>query len=369
MVMWNTISLFVLLVGQSPTSVSFVETARLMSEHIPGLQILESPEGFQFSGQIARSEDLELLDEISRRSHGAITNRVTVSPALLERKTREISEFLGTKYRVTRNGDSIRVLGPAVSKAQKERLKRYYPRLEYKKPRQERKLRSDEPIFLELAFVEIKRSHLRQLGLRFGTPIEFRTVLSSQSLKEASSWVRFDGFNPLGSFLDAALDQGQAEIHLKQSLIARNHQTANLRVGGEVNVRLVSENSSRLDQIRYGMTLAFTPRLIGKDRIRISVEASIREPSGLVVDGLPGIDERSLSSELDFVSGESVAIAGFSRSRNDKTRSSLPGLGEIPLAGRLFSSQGRQTNHSEAYIFITPRVMKTSWRPKIDGAR
>ena len=56
--------------------------------------------------------------------------------------------------------------------------------------------------------------------------------------------------------------------------------------------------------------------------------------------------------------GESFAIAGLIDNRVTETLDKVPGIGDIPILGRLFRSRSTQKSTDELLVVITPHFVK-----------
>jgi len=219
-------------------------------------------------------------------------------------------------------------------------------------------------IFIELAFVEMSREAVRRLGLRFGDSIDFETHLDLRVLQDRRSPARVEGFNPIGSFLDMALQAGHARMHFKQSLVTEAGVEAHFRSGGEYSFKTSTRYSSGMAKIPFGIEMRITPDLLAANQIRVSLESSIREPdlsSG--IGDYPAMSEKELQTHLLTRSGETLALAGLLKNSQGRSTQAVPGFSEIPILGRFFESKSFQRNLSQAYIFITTRVLSDPWKP------
>jgi general secretion pathway protein D len=66
--------------------------------------------------------------------------------------------------------------------------------------------------------------------------------------------------------------------------------------------------------------------------------------------------------------GETQILAGLISDDERKSASKLPGLGDIPLLGRLFSNQQDQKTKTEIVLAITPRIISNIVRPDAEIA-
>jgi len=244
-------------------------------------------------------------------------------------------------------------------------LRLIYPGVQISKSSWNKPERIRPSLFLEIAFVEIKKDALKRLGLRFGQSLDFGLSIHPRLIHSPSDLINISGINPIASFLDIALAQGQARIHFKQSLVTEDGEETYFRSGGEYSYRVKSTYSAGIGKIPYGIRLRFIPRLLHHNKVHLKIDAQIREPDmENAIGDFPPIDEKSLKTQLSVSLGETMAIAGILKSSQGKTITRLPGLGEIPILGSFFSSKSFRDNRSEAYIFITPRKLKAAWQPE-----
>jgi len=67
-----------------------------------------------------------------------------------------------------------------------------------------------------------------------------------------------------------------------------------------------------------------------------------------------------VETTVEMASGQSFAIGGLLQNNIRDIVSQIPGLGKIPVLGKLFSSSNYQNNKSELVIIVTPYLVKPS---------
>ena len=73
---------------------------------------------------------------------------------------------------------------------------------------------------------------------------------------------------------------------------------------------------------------------------------------------VPALTERSAVSTVELSDGQTIGIAGLMNENMNNAVNKFPGLGDIPILGTLFRSQGFQKGDTELVIFVTPRLAK-----------
>ena len=61
--------------------------------------------------------------------------------------------------------------------------------------------------------------------------------------------------------------------------------------------------------------------------------------------------------------GENQILAGLISNEERSTGNKIPGLGDIPIAGRLFGNQADDGSRTEIVLSITPRILRNIQRP------
>jgi pilus assembly protein CpaC len=182
------------------------------------------------------------------------------------------------------------------------------------------------------------------------------------------------GYNTTRYSIDTvidALDQnGLVTILAEPNLTAMSGETASFLAGGEFPIIIPggSLGQTTVEFKQYGVSLAFTPVVLGDGRItmRVRPEASELSNTGAVqISGtnIPGIVTRRAETSIELNSGQSFAIGGLLQNNNSDTISKVPGLGDLPILGPLFRSTQFQHNESELVIIVTPYLVRPSSAP------
>ena len=147
----------------------------------------------------------------------------------------------------------------------------------------------------------------------------------------------------------------------------RNREKAKVLIGDKVPIitatigqgAFVSDSVSYLD---VGLKLEVEPTVYADDEvvIRVNLEVSslareVRTSSGSLAYQ---IGTRTASTALRLRDGETQLLAGLISSEERTSSSRVPGLGDLPLAGRLFSAQRDESQRTELVLAITPRVLR-----------
>jgi pilus assembly protein CpaC len=113
----------------------------------------------------------------------------------------------------------------------------------------------------------------------------------------------------------------------------------------------------------FGIRLTFLPRITPRGTIRLQVTpevSSLDFANGLVYQGfnIPALSTRRVQTEIELESGQSFGVAGLLDNRAVEIWDKIPGLGDIPLFGKLFQSKSRSKNHTELLVMVTPELVR-----------
>lgn len=174
---------------------------------------------------------------------------------------------------------------------------------------------------------------------------------------------RFLGLD-LGSAIDLAETEGLVTTLAQPNLTALSGETASFLAGGEFPIPI----SQSLGQItieykQYGVSLAFSPTVLGDGRISMRVRPEVSELSTegtITLNGftVPGITTRRAETTVELGSGQAFMIGGLLRNTQTNAIDRAPGIGNIPVLGALFRSTRYRKNETELVIIVTPYLVK-----------
>lgn len=232
-------------------------------------------------------------------------------------------------------------------------------------------------VLLELEVIEVRSSRLTELGIRFPDSIGLTPLppLGASGLTLGN----LRGFNDdrvgvsvAGLLLSLRREVGDFNTLAHPRIRARNREKASILIGDKVPIVTTTTGQGGFvsDSVTYldvGLKLEVEPTIYADDEVgmRINLEVSslgreLRTSSGSLAFQ---VGTRNASTVLRLRDGETQLLAGLI-SRDERSSSSrVPGLGDLPLAGRLFSSQRDEAMRTELVLAITPRVVRNIRRP------
>lgn len=170
-----------------------------------------------------------------------------------------------------------------------------------------------------------------------------------------------------GIDIDAAFDlserAGLTSTLASPNLTTVSGETAEFLAGGRFPIVTSSNNGVSVQYETYGVNLTYTPIVLSDGRISLRVRTEVSDISsqGAVrVNGLevPATTTRMAETTVELGSGQSMMIAGLLNNQLSSSVDKMPGLGDVPVLGALFKSNGWRRNETELMIVITPYLVK-----------
>jgi pilus assembly protein CpaC len=161
-----------------------------------------------------------------------------------------------------------------------------------------------------------------------------------------------------------------ARILAEPNLVALSGHEASFLAGGEFPVPVAQGSAiggvgnTTVQFKEFGVQLNFVPQILDDDVIRLEVRpevSTIDESLGttLVIGGLPtpGINTRRVHTTVQMREGESLALAGLLQVALDANTNRIPGLGDLPYIGPMFSNTSHKRVEKELLVLVTPYLV------------
>jgi hypothetical protein len=116
-----------------------------------------------------------------------------------------------------------------------------------------------------------------------------------------------------------------------------------------------------------GIKLFVSPRIVGSKTISLFVEIESSTESGSLITfvtesggtlSTPRITKQTAKTTVYLEPGQAVIIGGLTTEKTVETQRKVPFLGDIPLLGQLFRSDGTRKVRSHTLFYISPRILQ-----------
>jgi pilus assembly protein CpaC len=199
-----------------------------------------------------------------------------------------------------------------------------------------------------------------------GSPISLNGM-QSFSLSNAINIFLFRKDLNLGMAIQALQTKSLLEVLAEPNVLTMNGTEAHFLAGGEFPYPMVQpgsgSNSVSIAFKEYGIKLGFLPMITPRGTIRLQVTpevSSLDYTNSVTIAGttVPGTSMRRVETEVELDSGQSFVIAGLLNNQTTENLSKIPGIGDIPILGKLFQSKSLSRNHTELLVIITPEIVR-----------
>ncbi|MBC2601470.1 hypothetical protein [Puniceicoccus vermicola] len=152
--------------------------------------------------------------------------------------------------------------------------------------------------------------------------------------------------------------------------------------GGGGAVALASGVPEDFETRNLGVELTVTPTVEPNDKINLALQPRVTEFEGYVSYGGPNIaltdqtsvqspsgyfqpifSTRTVETEVTVFDGATVVLGGLTREEVQEYKQKIPILGDIPLIGRLFRSEGETSQKRNLIIFVTANLISPGGSP------
>jgi general secretion pathway protein D len=256
---------------------------------------------------------------------------------------------------------------------------------------------AEPEVMLEIEVLEISRSRMLELGLDFPDQIGYGLLQNQSTTTTIVNGVTQSVETPGGTVAAGMVDlrnttglttfvtnpalllnlksqAGDGTLLANPRIRVKNREKAKIHIGDKLPVFTTTSTanvgvSASVAYLDVGLKLDVEPSVHLDDEVDIKVGLEVSS----ITKEIPGpagslayqVGTRSAATVLRLKHGETQVLAGLI---NDEERSSanrLPGLGDLPLVGRLFSSTRDNNNKTEIVLLVTPRVLRNVARPAL----
>lgn len=255
---------------------------------------------------------------------------------------------------------------------------------------------AEPEVMLDVEVLEVTRNRLLELGLRFPDQISYGRLAPDLSTTIVNEGVTQSNTTPGGRLAEGFVDlrnrsgltsfvanpavvlnlrseAGSGNTLANPRIRVKNREKAKIHIGDKLPVFTTTSTanvgvSSSVSYLDVGLKLDVEPNvyLDNEVGIKVALEVSsvVREITGPANALAYQIGTRSAGTVLRLRDGETQVLAGLISDEERSAANRLPGLGDLPMVGRLFSSTRDNTGKTEIVLLITPRVVRNVTRPE-----
>jgi general secretion pathway protein D len=241
---------------------------------------------------------------------------------------------------------------------------------------------AEPEVMLEVEVREVSANALYELGIRYPDSLSVSLVgasgtpgsLTLNEWRNRNSDVVRLRFNDPLLAIHFRNQLDRASLLANPRIRVKNKDKARVHIGDKVPVITTTSTATGFaaESVSYldvGLKLDVEPVVFLEDEVgmKIGLEVSniareIKSSTGTLTYQ---IGTRNAATTLRLRDGETQILAGLISDEDRRSASQIPGLGDLPVLGRLFGSHLDTRNKTEIVLLITPHVIRNLVRPEL----
>lgn len=243
---------------------------------------------------------------------------------------------------------------------------------------------AEPEVMLELEVLEVSTSKLLQLGVQYPSTVSFGNPSASTggtdattgnatppaNIRLSGSLVAFTANPPI--ILNLLGQDSDAKVLANPRIRVKNREKAKVHIGSRVPVVTTTSTanvgvSSSVSYLDVGLKLDVEPNIYLRDEVSIKIGLEVSNITRtLDISGTRAYElgTRNTATVLQIRDGETQILAGLINDEDRRSANKIPGLGDIPLLGRLFSNNNDNRTKTEIVLLITPRIVRSLHWPR-----
>jgi len=233
----------------------------------------------------------------------------------------------------------------------------------------------DPEVIIEVQVLEVSRERATNLGVQWPNGISVSTPGTANTIGALRGLTRdqFQISAPLGVGVNLQLQDTDTNLLASPRIRARNKEKAKILIGDKLpvitnSVTPVSTGTpvvtGSVQYIDVGIKLEVEPQVYSEGDVGIKLNLEVSNIVKQIGDGSQNstlayqIGTRSASTNLRLRDGETQILGGLISDSDRSNASKVPGLGQMPILGRLFSSNNADVTKTEIILSITPHIVR-----------
>ncbi|KVC72499.1 hypothetical protein WI73_09590 [Burkholderia ubonensis] len=230
-------------------------------------------------------------------------------------------------------------------------------------------------VMLEVEVLEVSHERMSQLGINWPNSFTVSTP-STVNTWGALHHLPVNALNVSGlsATADFKLTDTDANLLASPRIRTRNKEKARIMIGDKVPVISSSSTPSTsgpsfTQMIQYldvGIKLEVEPQVYRDGDVGIKLNLEVSNITNTIQSGNSQglsslayqIGTRSASTSLRLRDGETQIMGGLISDEDRRNANKVPGLGQLPLLGRLFSDHEGDHKKTEIVLQITPHIVR-----------
>jgi general secretion pathway protein D len=232
-------------------------------------------------------------------------------------------------------------------------------------------------VIIDVELLEVNRTHLHEYGLQIASPGQPGLSGAAEVNKEGLSLRSLSNLTSADVLLTALpslyyrllKNDSATRILANPQLRTSEGIPAQARFGERVPVPVTTfapiaaggVQTQPITSFNYepiGVNIDITPRMHHDDAVTLALKIELSSISGKGFGDLPTFGSRQINTVIRLKDGETNMLAGLIRDEERTSLATIPGLGDIPVLGKLFAHNRKETQETDIILTLTPRIVR-----------
>lgn len=170
-----------------------------------------------------------------------------------------------------------------------------------------------------------------------------------------------------GAIINAVKRDGGSQLLSTPSILTLDNEPARILVGQEVPLtsgEVLGDGNANpfrtIERQDVGIALEVTPQINAGGGITLKLRQEVSSVAGPVSAGFNELilNKREIDTRVLVDDGAIVVLGGLLDQQQRSSQDKVPGLGDIPLLGRLFRSDARSNARTNLMVFLRPTIVR-----------
>lgn len=329
----------------------------------PGVQVQIVEHTVILSGEVLREDHVKKAEQLAEIFGLPVVNLLSVAPApeRPSNRSEEIQTMIGlASVRVTEAAGKILLEGHVQTQLEYGRAERIAGLYSTEVVNL---LKVDQPqqVLLQIRVIEASKNAMEKLGITWGnlSPV-FTPHVAYLGQNEVLGPLEF--LSRLGGEIEILVNNGEARLLAKPSILTLSGKEASFLAGGEIPVVVPSGDQTAVEWKEYGVKLDVTPVVESSGQITVTLRPEVSSLDWanavkLNTAVIPAMKTRRTETTVSLTDGGTLALGGLIQSNDSRQVDKVPILGDLPIIGALFRSEQFQQEESELIFLVTCKVI------------
>jgi general secretion pathway protein D len=238
----------------------------------------------------------------------------------------------------------------------------------------------NEPeVMLEMEVLEVSENLATQIGVDYPNNV---SLTVGDTIRTLQDWrginrSKINVTPGLGVVLNLKKTDGEVNTLANPRIRVRQREKAKILIGSRYPIITNTVTPSTgtpvvtgsIQYIDIGLKLEVEPEIHMDGEVGIKTALEVSSLGANVTSDTqtaPIINTRTVNTVLRLKDGETQVLAGLINNQDIESNRKVPGIGDIPLFGRLFTDKTHNKDKTELILAITPHIIRNIHQPDAD---